>query len=60
VNGSNDRVTEELDANIQTLIVALLESKFSVEAINEPFIYQHKGGEYLSVGIAVSTSISFI
>jgi hypothetical protein len=54
----NQVATEQLDDMIATICPALLLAGFAVETVNEPFLYQVQGGNYLTTSILTTTGVS--
>lgn len=58
-SGDNKKVTDFLDQTIQAGIGLMLQEGWTVNEVQEPFLYQMQNGNYLSVVISVSTSVDF-
>jgi hypothetical protein len=56
--GENEVATEQLDEWIAELCPALHDARFAVETVNEPFMYQVQGGNYLTTSILTTTGVS--
>jgi hypothetical protein len=55
--GANDRVTEELDAYIDDIVVALVNAGYGVANVSQPYAMEANNTQYLSVSILCSTVV---
>jgi len=56
---ANDKVTEELDAKIEDIIVELVNAGYSVLGVSTPYALEANNTQYLSVSITCSTMVKF-
>ena len=56
--GSNDTVTEELDAAIEDAVVALVNAGVLVESVSQPYGLGSSNAEFLAVDITTTTPIT--
>jgi len=56
---ANDKVTEDLDARIEDVVVELVNAGYLVLGVSAPYALEANNTQYLSVSITCSTVVSF-
>jgi len=56
---ANDKVTAELDAKVEDVIVLLVNAGYSVLGVSAPYALEANNTQYLSVSITCSTVVKF-